>query len=111
MEHGRLCLWGALLRDAPARRVCRRLFVCQVSREFVSRHCCVCSFLPCLGSSGCVCICWLELRQAGLTPPSICIWIFGQLRLHKPVASLLWELTSGAGWRVEGEVQAEISGC
>lgn len=26
-----------------------RLFFCQVRCEFVFRHCCVCSFLPCLG--------------------------------------------------------------
>lgn len=91
--------------------LCRRLFVCQVRSEFVFRHCCVCSFLPCLGSSGCVCIHWLEPRQAGLTPPSLCIWIFGQLRLYNPVASLLRELGSGAGLKAEGEVQAVISGC
>lgn len=39
--------------------LCRRLLVCQVSREFGFRHCCVCSSLPCPGSSGCVCVPWL----------------------------------------------------
>lgn len=62
--------------------------------------CCVCSFLPCLGSRGCVCRRWLELRQPGLAPPSTWIWVFGQLRVYKPVASLLTEL------KAEGELQA-----
>lgn len=91
----------------------RSLLFCQVRSEFLFRHCCVCSFLPCSGKQ----LLHLHLLTRGEADSSeqgcfCCLpaSVFGQLRPRNPVYGLLRELGSRAGLNAEGEVQAVISG-